>query len=70
VHHPGRSAETCRGGIGILTPDGRAFVLEAAEDFEKEVELLDKNKKFRRFLNDRSKEAATTSSADYRRSLD
>ncbi len=56
--------------VRILTADGRAFVLEQADDFEKEVALLGKSKKFQRFLNKRSKEAATTSLEDYRRSLD
>ncbi len=56
--------------VRILTADGRAFVLEQADDFEKEVALLGKSKKFRRFLNERSKETATTSLEDYRRSLD
>jgi hypothetical protein len=56
--------------VRILTADGRAFVLEEAGDFEKEVELLGKSKKFRRFLNERSKEAPTTSLEEYRRSLD
>jgi hypothetical protein len=32
--------------------------------------LLGKSKKFKRFLNERSKEAATTSLEAYRRSLD
>ena len=58
------------GSIRILTADGRAFVLEKADDFEKEVELLSNSKKFRRFLNERSKESATTSLEEYRRSLD
>ena len=58
------------GSVRILAPDGRAFVLEPADDFDKEVELLGKSKKFRRFLNQRSKEPATTSLEDYRRSLD
>ena len=58
------------GSVRIVTADGRAFVLEASEDFDKEVELLGKSKKFKRFLDDRSKEAATTSLEDYRRSLD
>ena len=58
------------GSVRILTADGRAFVLEEADEFEREVELLGKSKKFRRFLNERSKEAATTSLEDYRRSLD
>jgi hypothetical protein len=56
--------------IRILTADGRSFVLEETGDFEKEVELLGKSKKFRRFLKERSKEPATTSLDDYRRSLD
>ncbi len=58
------------GSVRILAPDGRAFVLEPADDFEKEVKLLGNSKKFRRFLNQRSKEPATTSLEDYRRSLD
>lgn len=58
------------GSIRILTADGRAFVLEAADDFDKEVQLLGKSAKFRRFLNQRSKETATTSLEAYRRSLD
>lgn len=57
------------GSVRILAADGHAFVLEQTDDFEKEVELLGKSKKFRRFLNDRSKDAATTSLEDYRRSL-
>jgi hypothetical protein len=58
------------GSVRILTPDGHAFVLEDADDFEKEVQLLGKSKKFRRFLRGRSKEAPTTSLEDYRRSLE
>jgi hypothetical protein len=56
--------------VRILTADGHAFVLENANDFEKEVALLGKSKKFRRILNERSREAATTTLEDYRRSLD
>jgi hypothetical protein len=55
--------------VRIITADGRTFVLEQADDFEREVALLGKSKKFRRFLNERSKEAATTSLEDYQRSL-
>jgi len=58
------------GTVRIVTADGRAFILEDASDFDREVELLGKSKKFRRFLNDRSKEPATTSLEDYRRTLD
>jgi hypothetical protein len=57
------------GTVRILTADGRAFVLEDATAFEKEVALLGKSKKFQRFLTERSKEPATTSLEDYRRAL-
>lgn len=57
------------GSVRIVTPEGRTFVLEDADDFEKEVKLLGKSKKFQRFLEERSKEPATTSLEDYRRSL-
>jgi hypothetical protein len=58
------------GSLRILTVDGRAFVLEDADDFDKEVELLGKSKIFRRFLKKRSQEATSTSLEKYRRSLD
>ena len=58
------------GSVRIVTREGHAFVLEDADDFEKEVELLAKSKKFQRFLKARSKKPATTSLEDYRRSLD
>jgi hypothetical protein len=45
--------------VRILTADGHAFVLENADDFDKEVQLLGKSKKFQRFLKERSKEAGT-----------
>jgi hypothetical protein len=58
------------GSVRILTADGHAFVLENADDFDQEVKLLGKSKKFQRFLKQRSKEAGTTALEDYRRSLD
>jgi len=58
------------GSVRILSPDGHPFVLEDAEDFEREVQILGKSKKFGRFLKERSKEPATTSLEEYRRSLD
>ena len=58
------------GSVRIVTPDGHAFILEDADDFDKEVQLLGKSKRFRRFLRERSKEARTTSLEEYRRSLD
>jgi hypothetical protein len=56
--------------VRIVAADGSAFVLEEAGDFDKEVELLGKSEKFRRFLSARSNESATTSIEDYRRSLE
>lgn len=58
------------GSVRIVTADGRAFVLENADDFDKEVELLGRSKKFQCLLRERSREAATTSLEGYRRSLD
>jgi hypothetical protein len=58
------------GSVRILTADGHSFVLEQTDEFEKEVNVLGKSKKFQRFLKARSKESATTSSEDYRRTLD
>jgi hypothetical protein len=59
-----------KGSVRIVAADGRAFMLEHANEFDKEVELLSKSRTFRRFLSGRSKEPATTSLEDYRRSLD
>jgi hypothetical protein len=56
--------------LRIVTPDGRAFVLESADSFEQEVELLSRSRKFQRFLRDRFKEPANTSLERYRRSLE
>ena len=58
------------GAVRILTADGHAFVLEDADEFDREVRVLGKSKKFQRFLKARSKEPATTSLEEYRRSLE
>ena len=58
------------GSVRIVTADGHAFILEDADDFDKEVQLLGKSKEFRRFLKERSKEASKTSLEDYKQSLD
>jgi hypothetical protein len=58
------------GSVRILDADGHAYVLEDADEFDKEVKLLGKSKKFGRFLKERSKATATMSLEDYRRSLD
>ena len=56
--------------LRIVSSDGVAFVLEEADDFDREVELLGKSEEFARFLSERAREPATTSLEDYRRSLD
>jgi hypothetical protein len=56
--------------VRLVTADGRAFILEQADEFEQEVALLGKSRKFMRFLNERRKKAASTSLEDYQRSLD
>ncbi len=57
------------GPVRIVATDGHVFVLEDADEFDKEVQLLGKSKKFQRFLKERSKEPATTSLEDYKQSL-
>ncbi len=58
------------GTVRILTADGQAFVLENADEFDREVGVLGKSKKFQRFLKKRSKEPASVTLEDYRRSLE
>ncbi len=57
------------GSVRIVSLDGTAFVLENADDFDQEVGLLGKSKKFQRFLKERSKEPAAMSLDEYRRLL-
>lgn len=40
------------GSVRILTAEGHAFVVEDADDFDKELKLLGKSKKFRQFLKE------------------
>ena len=56
--------------VRIVTGKGRAFILEQADDFDKEVKMLGRSKKFKAFLDRRSKEPSTTSLGDYRKSLE
>jgi len=42
--------------IKILGKDGKNFILEEADDFDKEVERLGNREKFMDFLEERSKE--------------
>lgn len=56
--------------IRIVAADGSSYILEEADDFDKEVELLGKSEKFSNFLRERSQEPTTTSIEEFRRSLD
>jgi hypothetical protein len=47
--------------VVIIAADGREFVLEEADDFEKEVIALGRSEKFVDFLKKRAQEPATTS---------
>jgi len=55
--------------IIINTPDGKQFVLAEIDDFGLEVEQLKNSKEFVAFLDERSKERATTSIEELRREL-
>lgn len=46
------SSETVR----ILVGNGRTFILEEDDEFEREVETLGKSEKFAKFLQERSQE--------------
>ncbi len=45
----------------LLSKDGATFVLEEADEFDREVAELGGSEKFMKFLSKRSKEKATTS---------
>ena len=45
----------------LVSPDGASFVLEEADDFDREVAELGNSERFMRFLQKRSKERGTTS---------
>jgi hypothetical protein len=47
------------GSVRILARDGHEFILEGADEFEKEVAQLGGSDKFMRFLKERSDEKAT-----------
>jgi hypothetical protein len=57
------------GVVRVLTADGRAFVVEEADEFDYEVQMLAQSRKFARFLKARSREPATKSLQQYRSSL-
>lgn len=49
------------GSVLIVTQDGREFLLEEADDFDREVALLGQSDEFMSFLEKRSREKATIS---------
>ncbi|MFQ5652699.1 MAG: hypothetical protein ACE5IY_22425 [bacterium] len=53
----------------ILSEDGHQYILEEADQFEKEVAMLGKSDKFMQFLEGRSKETATTPIDDLEKKL-
>jgi hypothetical protein len=54
----------------ILANDGKEFILEAADEFEREVALLGQSEKFMEFLAERSKEKGVISIEEIERKLD
>ena len=53
----------------LVSEDGSSFVLEEADDFEREVAQLGNSKKFMRFLAVRSKEKGVISIEQYAKEL-
>ena len=54
-------AITRREGVLLVSRDGTSFVLEEADDFEREVAKLGNSGKFMKFLKERSHEKSATS---------
>ena len=55
--------------VYILNEEGEAFILEAADAFEREVAQLGQSDAFMAFLAERSKESGMTSLDDLERKL-
>ena len=56
-----------RDSVLIRSATGEDFLLEAADDFDREVALLGQSERFLSFLQDRSKEAGGRSLAEIRK---
>ncbi len=54
----------------ILSKDGHQYILEEADGFKKEVAMLGKSDKFKKFLEKRSKEEATISIDELEKKLE
>ncbi|MFQ5709216.1 MAG: hypothetical protein ACE5HO_17300 [bacterium] len=53
----------------ILSEDGHHYILEEADEFAREAKMLGKSDKFMEFLEERSKETATTPLDDLEKKL-
>ena len=56
--------------VVIQTADGHHFILEEADNFEREVAALGKSEKFMRFLEERSREEGGVSVRDIAQGLE
>ena len=55
--------------VFIVTTDGQEYILEAADDFEREVIQLRQSKRFMQFLGERRKEPGRIPIADVEKRL-
>jgi hypothetical protein len=54
-----------RKSVLLVSKDGATFVLEEADDFDREVAELGRSEKFMRFLSERSREPAVSSIEEF-----
>ena len=54
----------------IRTNDGQEFILESADEFDREVAMLGQSEKFIQFLAERSKEKGTVTLEQLKKDLD
>jgi hypothetical protein len=54
----------------IRTDDGQEFILESADEFDREVAMLGRSEKFMQFLAERSKEEGTIPLEQLKQDLD
>ncbi|MBI2433782.1 MAG: hypothetical protein HYV26_13020 [Candidatus Hydrogenedentes bacterium] len=55
--------------IILRSPDGHEFLLAELDDFDREIEITRKNKKLKKFLQERARQPATLSFAEVRKQL-
>ena len=58
-----------RESVLLVSEDGASFVLEEADDFDREVAQLGSSEKFMKFLKKRSKEKGVTSVEQFAKEL-